>query len=57
MQFVLQIALDVGNFCYTHVAQVCLNSRRWQNSGMIVAKDPECNLKMTIAHIKDINST
>jgi hypothetical protein len=40
MQFVLQIALDVGNFRYTRVAQVCLSSGRWQNqyfSGTIVA--------------------
>jgi hypothetical protein len=40
MQFVLQIALDVGNFCYIRVAQICLPSKRWQIqdfSGMIVA--------------------
>jgi hypothetical protein len=37
---VLQITLDVCNFCYTRVAQVCLPSRRWQIqdfSGTIVA--------------------
>jgi hypothetical protein len=30
MQFMLQIALDIGKFCYTRVAQVCLPSKRWQ---------------------------
>jgi hypothetical protein len=50
MHFVLQIALDVGSFCYMRVAQVCLPSRRLQIqdfSGMIVSLilvvDPACS--------------
>jgi hypothetical protein len=37
MQFVLQIPFDVGNFCYTRVAQCVLTWQIQDFSGTIVA--------------------